>query len=191
MDMEKLAPLLEGTMTFAESDGELYFTTPVASGELSIESDGTAWYREWSGNHGVSYEKELTSVPDVPVHEQACFIRLLIIRTDISTQLPWDEYQIYEKCREAQHKNVEISHGTARAIATQFLSSLDGVEAFISTGDITTDNLWYNLVGEYYSAMSDKDKLCADMLGTYLVQRRMLGQMSQVPLWSISWVNNG
>jgi len=189
MDISELSVLLNGAMTLAAIDDEFYLTTPLNGGALEIHSDRSVWFRKWSSNHGMSEERQVTEMPDVPIHEQAAFIRVLIPVLSIQSENYTDDYKIHEACRKAQHAGNEISDGTAHAIASQFDDNMPGVHEFVTTGAIITDDLWWNLFGALYPTLSSNDQLAADMVGTYLVKRRISGQTGKVPNWSRKWVD--
>jgi hypothetical protein len=189
MDIPAISALLNGAMTLAALDEEFYLTTPLNGGALEIHSDRSVWFRRWAPNHGLSEERQVTVMPDVPIYEQAAFIRVLIPVINIQSENYTDDYKIAEACRKAQHAGNEINDGTARAIASQFDDDMPDVREFVSTGAITTDDLWWNMFGSLYPVLSHDDQLAADMVGTYIVKRRLAGQTGPVTNWSRKWVD--
>jgi hypothetical protein len=183
----KLAELLEGTMLLASLDDEYYFTIPVYDGAIEIMSDGKVYYRVWALDHGMRHEEMVAEVPDVPIHEMASWIRMMLLQQEYIRVLMCgaDEPLIYRACLLAQLNGEEISHGTARAIAStwDFSPNMSSHGDFVRNGSITDDNLWTNIFSAYNS-MSDNDKLAADMLGTYLAKRRVTGETGPVENWS-------
>lgn len=81
----------------------------------------------------------------------------------------------------------EISDECARVIASWWYEGMGAGYAFVSTGAITTTptDLWRRLCADSYDSMSADDKLCADMLGTYLLNRDERGPVEG---WSGLWV---
>lgn len=187
----ELAEILDGAMCFTSTDGEDYFTTPISNGAIEIESDGKVYYREWALDHGMRHEEVIGEVPDVPVYEMASWIRMMLVNQEFNRDLNCgaDEPLIYRACKLAQLNNEEISHGTARTIAAAYDDYRYGIHSFVSTGEITDDDLWWNLFGTHYKHMSADLQLSADMLGTYLVKRRMGYETGPVDNWSRMWVD--
>lgn len=183
-----LADQLGSTMSFAKEEGEYYFTTPIADGAIEIHNGGEVFFRRWSLDHGLTHEELIETLPiEVSLYELPSYIRIMLRHQEFNRALNCgaDEPLIYRACALAQLNQTEISHGTAKAIAAsydQYYSS--GTNEFAATGAIVSENLWYLLFGSYYEMMSSDDKLAADMLGTYLVQRRIKEQTGAVPGWS-------
>lgn len=182
----ELAEILDGAMCLTSTDGEKYFTTPISNGAIEIESDGKVYYREWALDHGMRHEEVIGEVPDVPLCEQASWIRMMLVNQEYMRNLMCgaDEPLIYRACKLSQLNGEEISHGTAKAIAFGYNDSYSGISEFVNYGAITSLNLWYDLFGNYYPGMSDDDQLAADMFGTYLAKRRMSGETGPVENWS-------
>lgn len=84
----------------------------------------------------------------------------------------------------------EISDACARTIASWFAIGHGPGQAFVSTGTVPVDSgdLYHDLCGgpAGYDSWSPFSKLCADMLGTYLVNRADRG--TPVAGWSDLWV---
>jgi hypothetical protein len=68
----------------------------------------------------------------------------------------------------------EISDGAARTIASLYHDGSAAALAFASTGAITTDELWGHFFGNY-SYSSPAERTIANMLGTYLLNRKDRG----------------
>lgn len=162
-------------------DSDYYLTIPLGAGALEIDEDKKTWYREWAPDHGVIREDALEPVPDAPLEEQAAFIRILIKKTALKRSSSTTEYMINEACRKAMHANQEISHGTARMIAVDYADQ--STEAFVFTGVIDSENIWWFLFGNLYGKLSEDDRLAADMLGTYLTSRRKDNDLGPVDNW--------
>lgn len=178
-------------MTLTSHDGDIYLTTPIYQGAIEIEQYSGSlyvWYREWSYS-GLSKETELDPVPDVPIEEQAAYIRMMLVRQERKLAAWTEEQKVYDACKLAQIQGKEISHAVAREIAYWYHDYREGINDFISTGAITTPDLWHNLFSNLngdsmYANMDENNKLAADMFGTYLVQRRVNNETGPVECWT-------
>ena len=100
-----------------------------------------------------------------------------------------DEEAVLAECRSAQAEGREVSDACARTIASWWHSGQASLGyRFVSTGAITTpcDDLLHDLLepGDY-AEMDADDRLCADMLATYCLNRDDRGPVAG---WSNLWV---
>jgi hypothetical protein len=81
----------------------------------------------------------------------------------------------------------EISDACARVIASWHAEGMGVGQAFASSGAISSSTeVWRDLFGHgHYDRLSADDKLAADMLGTYLLNRSDNGPVEG---WSGLWV---
>lgn len=182
------------SMQLAELDGEYYLTAPVWCGAVEVDEDKKVWYREWQANHGMSKENELDPVPDVPLEEQASYIRMLLIRHEHQLASRYNEEKILNECQRAIIEDREISHGTARTIAADHLDGTECISQFYNDGSIVTENLWWNMFSlpdgkPVYPLLPKDAQLVADMFGTYLTDRRKKDDIGPVENWSRMWVD--
>lgn len=101
-----------------------------------------------------------------------------------------DEEKAILACEAAQAEGREIDDATARVIASLYHNGQASLGySFASTGAIPEDtsDLWRDLFGDVYneSWMGPKQRLMADMLGTYLINRADKGPVDG---WSKIWL---
>lgn len=101
-----------------------------------------------------------------------------------------DSDDIYRECKLAETSGREISHGTARAIASQWHDGSTLALAFVSTGTIYRADLWQMLCGDSYDNMSHRERWAADMLGTYLLNRVKHNDCGPIEGWSDKWIGD-
>jgi hypothetical protein len=99
---------------------------------------------------------------------------------------------VYGICRRIQEGNYgEIDDGTARVIASWYHAGGGSLGyQFVSTGAIPTpsDDLWNDLTdnGKLYQEADSRERLCLNMLGTYLLNRK---DRNPVEGWAGLWVS--
>ena len=99
---------------------------------------------------------------------------------------------VYGICRRIQAGGYgEIDDGTARTIASWYHNGGGSLGyQFVSTGVIpeSSDALWNDLTdnGALYTQADSRGRLCLNMLGTYLLNRK---DRSPVKGWSMLWVS--
>ncbi len=99
-----------------------------------------------------------------------------------------DSDAVHIHCTAQQEAGEEIADGTARVIASWWHGGQSSAAySFVSTGavDDATD-LWREMFDGYH-AMSPRDRLAGDMLGTYLMRA---GRRGPVAGWSDLWVGD-
>jgi hypothetical protein len=82
----------------------------------------------------------------------------------------------------------EISDACARTIAAMYAEGMGAGQSLASTGAIVggTSNVWRDLFGNgFYDTMPRSERILADMLGTYLLNRENDGPVDG---WSNLWV---
>jgi len=110
--------------------------------------------------------------------------------------IPTDDFSAaVSHCRVAQSVGREISDSCARVIASMYHDGQASESyAFTSTGVILSDDLWREFFPTYstpnagYAALSADERLLADMMGTYLGNRRIAGNAGPVNGWSTLWL---
>jgi hypothetical protein len=102
-------------------------------------------------------------------------------------------------CQQAQDESTEISDSAARVIASMYHEGQTSASyGFASTGHITSARdqavrdldvalLWRDLFPRY-DQLSTDERLLADMLGTYLIQRNRDGRLDVVEGWPHLWL---
>lgn len=99
-----------------------------------------------------------------------------------------EQEAVYTHCRERQAEGREIDHAFARTIGAWWHDSrVTATIAFTSTGYMAPDLSAYTFHCGAYADQTADDKLSLDMLGTYLLDRRVRGKTGKVPGWSDMW----
>jgi len=103
-----------------------------------------------------------------------------------------ETWMVVAECLAAQRSDREISDGCARTIAAWYAEGMDTGQSFATTGAISSSTDVYRalfyLHGDrarpLYPTMAPHQKLCADMLGTYLTRAGVRGPQEG---WSSKW----
>lgn len=98
-----------------------------------------------------------------------------------------DYENVVHAVRIAMGENREIDDATARVIASLYHSGQwSDSYSFASTGAIAdASDIWHCCFPDYAGLENEREKLIADMLGTYLLNR---ADKSAVPGWSKLWL---
>jgi hypothetical protein len=96
---------------------------------------------------------------------------------------------VFAHCRERQAQGREIDHGVARTIGAWWHVGYNATITFTSTGTVAEDLTPYTFHEGAYEMESADDRLALDMLGTYLLRRRVAGQTGPVPGWADMWAD--